>query len=60
MFAASSTQVGGFSEVPAAVGAQHRSLAKAVGHGLVVGAVATILQLVLFFVLLYAAGIFES
>jgi len=60
MFALSSTQVGGFSEAPAAVGAQHRSLATAVGHGLVVGVVATILQLVLFFVLLYAAGIFES
>ena len=60
MFAVSSNQVGGFSEVSAAVGVQQRSLATAVGHGLVVGAVATILQLVLFFVLLYAAGIFES
>ena len=57
MFAFSSSQVraaaGGLTEAPA----QRRSVGAAIRHGIVIGAAATVLQLLLLLALLYACGI---
>jgi len=64
MFAFSSGQVraaaGGLSEAPPATPAQRRPVAAVIGHGLVIGAAATVLQLLLLFALLYASGVIGS
>jgi hypothetical protein len=61
MFAVSSGQVraaaGGLLEAPSAVPVQRRSVATAVGHGLVIGAAATVLQISILLAILYACGI---
>ncbi len=64
MFAFSSGQVraaaGGHSEAPPAAPAQRRSVAAVIGHGLVIGAAATVLQALILLALLYATGIIGS
>ena len=64
MFAISSGQVragaGGFTEAPPAPSRQRRSVAAVVGHGLVIGAAATVLQILIILALLYAAGILDA
>lgn len=64
MFAVSSGEVraaaGGFLEASSAAPVQRRSVAAVIGHGLVIGAAATVLQALLLLALLYAAGILGS
>jgi hypothetical protein len=64
MFAVSSGQVraaaGGILEAPSAVPVQRRSVAAVVGHGLVIGTAATVLQILILLALLYGAGILGS
>ncbi len=55
MFAVASTQIGA-----APAGAGRRWTPAAIGHGLVVGVVATILQVLIFAALLYACGIIAT
>lgn len=64
MFAVSSGQIragaGGFMEASPAASGQRRSVAAVVGHGLVIGAAATVLQILILLALLYAAGILAT
>jgi hypothetical protein len=61
MLAISSGQVraaaDGIMEAPAARPEARRSVAAAIGHGVVIGAAATVLELLLFAVLLYLCGV---
>ena len=64
MVAFSSGQIragaGGFMEASPASSVQRRSVAAVIGHGLVIGAAATVLQALLLLTVLYASGILAS
>jgi hypothetical protein len=49
-----------FAASPGHAHAPQRSLASVIGHAVLIGAAAAILQMLAVVVLLYAAGIFES